>query len=375
MVDTAAWRDSVDVHAVSLKQTEIELGHTVIMINIDGAHGEGGGQIVRTALAMSALTGQVLHLYNIRGHRPKPGLMAQHLQAVKATAAITHARVQGAELGARELTFTPGPLGDGNYRFDIGTAGAVTLVAQTLIVPLSFAATASHITISGGTHVPWSPSFHYFSWHWLRFLERSGFRVRARLERIGFYPRGGGRISVDIDPISSLTPLSLTACGALRRIRGISLVGNLDLSIAERQQRQACKRLGRLCDDVDIELQRFPSYSPGTCLLLLAEFEQSQCCYSALGARGKRAECVADEAVDAFETFLKSGAAVDEHLADQLIVPLSIVSGVSELHIGRITQHLLTNIEMVRRFLPVDVTVRGAVGSPGHVRIRGHALK
>ncbi len=345
------------------------------MISIDGAHGEGGGQILRTALAMSAITGQALHIHNIRGRRPKPGLMAQHLQAVEATAAVARAHVQGAKLGAPELTFEPGVLAGGNYRFDIGTAGAVTLVAQTLVIPLSFATTASCVTISGGTHVPWSPSFHYFSWHWLRLLKGSGFRIRAVLERIGFYPRGGGRISVDIDPVATLSPLSLTARGALRRIRGISLVASLDLSIAERQQRQALGRLGRLCDDIDIELQRFASYSPGTSLLLLAEFERSQCCYATLGARGKPAERVADEAVDALEAFLESGAAVDEHAADQLIVPLSLVSGTSELHTSRITQHLLTNVDIVRLFLPVDIAVRGDIGSPGRVRIRGHTLK
>jgi RNA 3'-terminal phosphate cyclase (ATP) len=345
------------------------------MISIDGGYGEGGGQILRTALAMSAITRQALHIHNIRGRRPKPGLMAQHLQALEATAAITRARVQGAKLGSLELTFEPGELAGGDYRFDIGTAGAVTLVAQAVVVPLSFAVRASRITISGGTHVPWSPSFHYFAWHWLYLLGRSGFRIRAMLERIGFYPRGGGCISVDVDPIGTLSPLSFTTRGALRRIRGISLVGSLDVSIAERQQRQALRRLAGLCDDIAIELQQFTSYSPGTSLLLLAEFERSQCCYGALGARGKRAERVADEAVDALEAFLESGAAVDQHAADQLIVPLSIVGGTSELHTNRITQHLLTNVDTVRRFLPVDIVVRGDVGSSGWVRIHGHALR
>jgi RNA 3'-terminal phosphate cyclase (ATP) len=345
------------------------------MISIDGGYGEGGGQILRTALAMSAITRQALHIHNIRGRRPKPGLMAQHLQALEATAAITRARVQGAKLGSLELTFEPGELAGGDYRFDIGTAGAVTLVAQAVVVPLSFAARASRITISGGTHVPWSPSFHYFAWHWLYLLGRSGFRIRAMLERIGFYPRGGGCISVDVDPIGTLSPLSFTTRGALRRIRGISLVGSLDVSIAERQQRQALRRLAGLCDDIGIELQRFTSYSPGTSLLLLAEFERSQCCYGALGARGKRAERVADEAVDALEAFLESGAAVDQHAADQLIVPLSVVGGTSELHTSRITQHLLTNVDTVRRFSPVDIVVRGDIGSPGRVRIHGHALR
>jgi RNA 3'-phosphate cyclase len=345
------------------------------MISIDGARGEGGGQILRTALAMSAITGQALHIHNIRGRRPKPGLMAQHLQAVEATAAVTRARVQGAKLGALDLTFEPSLLAGGNYRFDVGTAGAVILVAQAVVIPLSFAATVSRVTISGGTHVPWSPSFHYFAWHWLRLLERSGFRISAALERIGFYPRGGGRVSVDIEPTASLSPLSLTARGALRRIRGISLVASLDLSIAERQRQQALRRLGGLCDDIDIELQQFASYSPGTALLLLAEFEHSQCCCVALGARGKRAEHVADEVVEALDVFLESGAAIDEHAADQLIVPLSLVSGTSELHTSRITQHLLTNVDVVRLFLPVHIDVRGAVGSPGQVRIHGSGLK
>lgn len=345
------------------------------MISIDGARGEGGGQILRTALTMSAITGQPFHIRNIRGQRSRPGLMAQHLQAVAATAAVAAARVQGAALGAPELTFEPGSLGAGNHKFDIGTAGAVTLVAQAVVLPLSFAATASHVAICGGTHVPWSPCYHYLAWHWLHFLERSGFRIHVALERVGFYPRGGGRITLDVEPAGTLSPLSLTARGALRRIRGISLVGSLDFSIAERQQRQVLKRLRGLCDDIDIELLRFSSYSPGTALSLIAEFEHSQCCYGALGARGKRAERVADEAVDALEAFLQTGAAIDEHLADQLMVPLSLVHGTSELHTSRITPHLLTNMDVVRLFLPVDISVHGDIGSPGVVRIRGHALK
>jgi RNA 3'-terminal phosphate cyclase (ATP) len=341
------------------------------MIDVDGTHGEGGGQILRTALAMSVLTGQALRIRDIRGRRPKPGLMPQHLQAVHAAAAISQARVQGAKLGSMELRFEPRSLNAGDYSFDIGTAGAVTLVLQTVTIPLSFAPAASHVTVVGGTHVPWSPSFHYLDWHWLHYLRCSGYPIRAALDRPGFYPKGGGRVSAEFEPATELRPLSLLDRGRLRRVHGLSMVANLDVSIAERQRHQAMQRLVRHGVSIDVGLAHMRAYSPGTMLLLIAEFEHSQCCYAALGARGKPAERVADEAVDALEAFLATDAAIDEHLADQLIVPLSAVAGRSELRPARITQHLVTNADVVRLFLPVDIVIDGSIGTPGSITIQG----
>jgi RNA 3'-phosphate cyclase len=341
------------------------------MIDIDGTQGEGGGQILRTSLAMSVLTGQPLRIRRIRGRRPKPGLMPQHLQAVHAAAAISQARVQGAKLGSTALTFEPRSLNAGNYSFDIGTAGAVTLVLQTVTIPLSFAPAASRVTVIGGTNVPWSPSFHYLAEHWLHYLRCCGYHIQAALERPGFYPKGGGRVSVELEPATGLRPLSLVERGRLQCVHGLSMVANLDVSIAERQRHQAMQRLTPYGANIDIELAQVHAYSPGTMLLLIAEFENTQCCYSALGARGKPAERVADEAVDALEAFFETDAAIDEHLADQLIVPLAAVDGRSEVRPARITQHLVTNADVVRLFLPVDIVINGAIGTTGSISIEG----
>jgi RNA 3'-phosphate cyclase len=341
------------------------------MIKIDGTHGEGGGQILRTALALSILSSQATRLCNIRGRRPKPGLMPQHLWAVEAAAKISHARVQGATLGSLELSFEPGIVSAGDYGFDIGTAGAVMLVLQTVAIPLSFAHGNSRLAVTGGTHVPLSPSYEFFALHWAHILHRSGFRIEVILERPGFYPKGGGRVRAAITPLRRAAPLRLLERGKLRRIYGVSLAAALDLSVAQRQMHQARTRLTPLCADIDIEVKRLSSYSPGTALLLVAEFEHTQCAYGALGARGKPAERVADEAVDALLAFLAGDAAIDEHLADQLILPLAVADGVSELSIARITPHLVTNTDIVRLFLPVEITISGEIGMPGRVRIAG----
>ncbi|MFQ5935806.1 MAG: RNA 3'-terminal phosphate cyclase [Acidiferrobacterales bacterium] len=344
------------------------------MIEVEGTHGEGGGQILRTSLAMSVLTGKVLRIRNIRARRAKPGLMAQHLRAVEAAAAISGARVDGAKLRSSELTFEPGVITGGEYQFDVSTAGAVTLVLQTIAVPLAFARLRSRVTIIGGTHVPWSPSYGYLERHWAYYLRQSGFSLNTALERAGFYPKGGGQISAEVEPVTRLLPLSLAERGRLRKIRGCSSVACLDMSIAERQRRQALRRLRGHCQDIEIEIRQLAAYSPGTALLLLAEFEHAQCCYTALGARGKPAERVADEAVDALERFVATKAAIDEHLADQLLLPLSVVAGTSELSTPCVTHHLTTNADVIRSFLPVEIAIQGATGSPGLVRIHSTGL-
>jgi RNA 3'-phosphate cyclase len=339
------------------------------MVQIDGALGEGGGQVLRSALALSILTGTPMRITNIRGRRPKPGLMAQHLKAVEAAAAVSQAHVAGAELGSQTLLFEPRAIRHGDFRFDIGTAGATSLVLQTVAVPLSAAGQASSLTITGGTHVPWSPCFDYLQLHWLPYMQQIGFKIDLALEVAGFYPRGGGRVRATIRPANTLSALHLTQRGKLQRISGISGVSNLHVSIAERQRAQALRRLTGRCGDIGIDLARMPARSPGTVLLLLAEFEGSRCCYAALGARGKPAERVADEAVDALEEFLATDAAIDQYLADQLILPLACAGAVSELRTAKITQHLVTNAAIVRMFLPVDIAIQGEIGTSGLIRI------
>jgi RNA 3'-terminal phosphate cyclase (ATP) len=340
-------------------------------LQIDGSLGEGGGQVLRSALTLSLFTGTPVRLTNIRAKRPKPGLMAQHLKAVEAAAAIGRAQVDGAVLGSQRLTFEPNGIHAGHFHFDIATAGSTTLVLQTILPPLGLARTASTIVITGGTHVPWSPSFDYLDLHWLRYMEEIGFHAAATLPRAGFYPRGGGRVEATVQPAAAPSPLRLTERGPLKGIHGISAVANLDRAIAERQRRQALRRLSGYSNQIDIEPRDLPAPSPGTFLLLLAEFDGSRCCYVALGARGKPAERVADEAVDALAEFLATDGAVDQFLADQLLVPLTLAAGISEIRTSKVTEHLVTNAKLACRFIPAAVSVAGDIGRPGVVRISG----
>jgi RNA 3'-terminal phosphate cyclase (ATP) len=341
---------------------------------IDGSLGEGGGQVLRAALALSVLTGQPFHIAKIRARRPKPGLMPQHLKAVEAAASVCGGRAQGVRLGVHELDFTPGPVAAGRYRFHIGTAGAISLVLQTVFLPLSFAGQPSQVTITGGTHVPWSPCHHYLEMQWLPAVARIGFRARLRLEKAGFYPRGGGSVRAEIDPPTCLMPLDLTVRGPLRYIHGLSGVCNLDPAIAGRQRVRALERLRGVCDDVEVELATLPGASQGTVLLLFAQFAYHSFCCFALGERGKRAERVADEAVDELLAFLRTDGVVDRNLADQLLLPLAVVPGTSEMRTSEVTQHLLTLSDLLPRFLPVRIRVEGDLGSPGTVRITGTEL-
>ncbi len=341
------------------------------MVEIDGSYGEGGGQVLRSALALSLLTGRDVHIRNIRAGRRRPGLMAQHLRSVQAAVAVGRAEHNGAELGSTSLVFRPQGLHPGQFRLDIGTAGSTSLVLQTILLPLCLAGEPSRCLITGGTHVPWSPCFHYLERHWLPYLRQAGLDVDLALHRTGFYPRGGGKVFAAVRPVEVIQPLALAERGALRRISCLSMVTNLDRTIAQRQLDRAVRRLRVRRAEIVAETDRLPGPGRGTLLFLIAEFEHGRCCYYALGERGKSAERVADEAVDAFERFLATGGAIDEHLADQLILPLAVAAGESWLRTAKVTGHLLTNVWVVGQFLPVAIEIEGSEGQPGLVRIAG----
>ena len=339
-------------------------------LSIDGSIGEGGGQVLRTSLTLSLITRSPFTLTNIRRRRKQPGLMAQHLKAVEAASKAGMAKVESARLGSQSLTFEPVGICPGYFEVDIGTAGATSLVLQTILPALSFAASASMVTVTGGTHVPWSPCFHFLALHWLPYMRRIGFNFRLELESAGFYPRGGGQVRAIVQPASALSPLRLTSRGPLRRIRGISAVANLNVSVAERQRDQALRRLTKVSEAIEIEILRLSSPSKGALFLLLAEFENSQCCFQGLGARGKPAEHVSDEAVDEFLDFLATDGAVDQFLCDQLILPLALAPGVSEVRTSKLTSHITSNAEIIKMFLPVSIKIDGEIGEPGSIRIR-----
>lgn len=345
------------------------------VLEIDGSSGEGGGQILRSSLSLSILYGRGFHISNIRGARQNPGLAEQHLVAVAAAARICAAQVEGAALRSRELTFRPGKIRSGRYRFQVRTAGSAVLVLQTVFLPLARSGSATSIQIIGGTHVPWSPSFHYLDLHWLPCLRQAGYDAQLNLHTAGFYPQGGGHIGTTVRPVGRVSPLIINRRGKLSGIVGLSVVANLPLEIAERQKRQALGRLlkalpGVPAPDIRIRLLQLPSPGKGTMLLLKGSFEGGSCCFSSLGEPGKPAERVADQAVDQFLAFLESDGAVDPYLADQLMLPLLQAEGPSELRTSEISSHQLTNAAVLQAFLPGSIKILGQPGKPGTIIIQ-----
>ena len=341
------------------------------LVIIDGSYGEGGGQILRTSLALSCMTGRPVELVNIRKNRKKPGLQPQHLTAVKAAAEISRADVQGAELSSTHIRFTPAALPGGDYHFDVsktrGSAGSTSLVLQTLFLPLCFARQQSAVSVIGGTHVPWSPSFHYLNWVFLPMLSGIGAPVALDIEKWGWYPIGGGKVAARISLPKEFKPLDITERGKLLMVSGISAVSNLPVEIASRQRNQAMKRLSVKGIEAEIDVISAPSPGKGTFLFLLAEFENVTAGFGGLGAIGKRAEVVADEACEEFFSYLDSPGALDPHLADQIVPYLALASGPSRFTTSRITKHLLTNLWVIRQFLDAEISAEGEEGEPGTV--------
>jgi len=344
------------------------------MVRIDGSFGEGGGQILRTSLALSCVLGTPMKITNIRKTRKNAGLQPQHLTAVMAAASIAGAEVQGAELSSTELEFRPGRTSGGTYHFDVaekkGSAGSTSLVLQTILLPLCFAEKSSLVTVSGGTHVPWSPSFHYLRSIVAPLLFRIGVPVECAIASWGWFPIGNGQVSARITPARVLQPLTVIDRGRLVRVFGISAISNLPNHIATRQRDRALAILSRQGIDASIEVLSAPSPGKGSFLFLAAEFEHLVAGFGSLGAIGKRAEEVADEACDELLSYLRSKGALDPHLADQVVPWLAFCQGPSEFSTSRVTGHLLTNLWVVRQFMDIDVRVEGVEGEEGRVVIR-----
>jgi RNA 3'-terminal phosphate cyclase (ATP) len=347
------------------------------LLHIDGSFGEGGGQILRTSLALSSVLGKPIEITNIRKARKKPGLRPQHLTAVMAAASIARAEVRGAELSSTALQFRPDRTSGGTYHFDVsekkGSAGSVNLVLQTILLPLCFAVQASLVTVKGGTHVPWSPSYHYLSSIVAPLLFRLGVKAEFSIASWGWYPIGGGHVSARITPARELRPLTIIERGKLLRVTGISAVSNLPNHIAARQRDRALAILSRQDIDASIEIQTAPSPGKGSFLFLTAEFEHLPAGFGSLGAIGKRAEEVADEACKELLSHLSANGALDPHLADQIVPWFAFCRGKSEFTTSRVTRHLLTNLWVVRQFLDIDVRVEGSEGEEGRVSIRPSA--
>jgi RNA 3'-phosphate cyclase len=340
------------------------------LLELDGAYGEGGGQILRTSLALSLITGRGFHMRNIRQGRKKPGLQAQHLASVLAAAAIGGAQVCGAHRDSVDLVFEPGSVVPGQYRFTIGTAGATGLVLQTVFLPLALRTDApSEITLEGGTHVLASPCFHFLDVTWRAYLELLGLRVLLQMLRPGFYPRGGGVVKAHVQPCSRLAKLQLTQQAPTTMATGFSAVAGLPEHIAQRQARRAAYRLEQAGISAAIREETWPG-GPGTVLALVLENGPVPTLFFGLGERGKPAERVADEAVDQVLAYLQTApAAVDSHSADQLLLPLALAEGPSEFSVAAMTSHLFTNVAVIRQFRARDIHCEGNEGGQGCVRI------
>ena len=336
---------------------------------LDGSEGEGGGQILRSALSLSLVTGWPFRITKIRGRRNPPGLRPQHLACVRGALAIGDARCEGAEVGSSELEFRPGTVRPGEYLLEVGTAGSAPLLFQCLYYPLALSG-PSELTLRGGTHVPHSPSYHYLAWVWLPMLSAFGLGGQLQLRRAGFYPQGGGEFKATIaERQPPAGKVQFPARGTLRDMDVTSFVGGLPFEHAERQAKAAVTALrenGIYCSAENLPLPT--ARSAGSMVFIRAQFEHTLAGFTALGDRGSRAEKVGREAAEQVGEFMQSAGALDVHLADQILLPAGLLAagllqpGVAAetlFSTAAVTAHLATNASIVHEFLPVKVAIDG----------------
>jgi RNA 3'-terminal phosphate cyclase (ATP) len=323
------------------------------VIQIDGSRGEGGGQVVRTAVSLAAVTGLAAEIVRVRDRRQRPGLQPQHLAAVRAAATICDATLVGAEIGSSRLIFEPGRAPHaGEYIFDIRTAGATTLVLQTVLIPLLHAEGQSSVEVIGGTYQPMSPSADYLQRVYIPALKRFGVDVEVEHGPAGYYPRGGGRLRAIVKG-GPLKAVQLVARGARRSLDAIVVTSRLGEQVAER----ASATISSIVPDAAIHVSRPTAFSPGAAVTVVADHEGGLAGFSAIGRRGWPMEEVAAEACRLFKDWDASGAACDEHLADQLVLPASLATGTSRWTTPVVTEHLTTVLEIVDAFIPITRTL------------------
>ena len=339
------------------------------IITIDGSQGEGGGQILRTSLALSLVTGRPFRLERVRAGRRQPGLLRQHLTAVHAARDIARAKVRGDELGSRELQFEPGRVRGGEYRFAVGTAGSATLVLQTVLVPLALAEGVSELTLEGGTHNPAAPPFEFLARTFLPLFNRMGPEVAVRLERHGFYPAGGGRFAVLIQPRAELAPLSLETRGEPVEVSARALVAGLPENIAARELAVVRERLGLSREAARREVLDRES-GPGNAVMIEIGDGSVTEVVTGFGEKGVSAELVASRTCDEAQQYLEAAVPVGVHLADQLLVPLAVAGGGSFRTLAP-SSHTRTNAEVIERFLSVKVTFEPEPAGAFRVSVNG----
>lgn len=323
------------------------------MLRLDGSAGEGGGQILRTALSLSLVTGTPFCLTDIRGGRERPGLKRQHLTAVAAAAQVGRARVEGLRLHSSRIDFLPGDVSGGDHVFDVQSAGSASLVLQTVLPALLLAATPSRLVLRGGTHNPFAPPWDFLVHVFLPWLHRMGAAVEAELVRPGFFPAGGGELRVTVQPVARLTPVDALERGRVVSRRATALVANLPLTIAERELHVVAKELGWRKKELRAE-ERHDAAGPGNALTLHVETRHASEVVTGFGEKGVPAERVAKRACRALQRYLAADVPVGEHLADQLLLPLALAGGGSFRTLP-LSSHARTNAALIERFLPVRI--------------------
>jgi RNA 3'-terminal phosphate cyclase (ATP) len=325
-------------------------------VMIDGAMGEGGGQVFRTSLALSLITGKPFRITNIRAGRKQGGLLRQHLTALNAAAEVGQAKVSGAEIGSSEVAFEPGRVKPGEFRFSVGTAGSATLVLQTILPALMTASAPSHLVLEGGTHNPYAPPYDFLEKAFLPVLRKMGPEVSCHLERPGFYPAGGGRFTVTVDPVSDLARLNLVERGEIKSCRCCAVVALLGKHIGDREIKVVCEEMdwGRECASIVSHRQ---SRGPGNILTIAIESEGVTEVFTGFGMRGVTAERVALGAVEEAKRYLKADVPVGVHLADQILLPMALAGGGSFRTLAP-SRHTLTNIQVIESFLNVAISPR-----------------
>ena len=329
------------------------------MVKIDGTYGEGGGQIIRTAIALAAITGKEVEIENIRANRPNPGLSAQHLHAVKAVEKLSGGRTEGLELRSTRLKFAPGALNGFEGEIDIGTAGSITLLLQCLIPVAVFADSETKVRIRGGTDVKWSPPMDFYTELFLKAIREMGCDVHLDLKRRGYYPKGDGLVEAKITPLHQLKGIVLVEAESERTggvVKGISHSCGLPAHVAERQAKAAESVLNAAGYDSELKTEIDEKNGKRTtgCGITLWKGYKSG---SALGERGKRAERVGEEAAGNIIKELASASTVDVYLADQLIPYIALANGKSEIRVREMTKHLETNMYVTKKFLDVEFEV------------------
>ena len=347
---------------------------------IDGSTGEGGGQILRTSLALACITGRNLHIENIRAGRRNPGLARQHLSCVQAACQICNGHCQGATQGSKVLDFQPGPVQSGDFHLDIGSAGSATLVIQTVLPALFLADRASAVTVTGGTHNPLAPPFDFLCESFLPAIATGGFSGKCKLLKHGFFPAGGGKITFDVQPRQRQPHQAIKLCepGRQFQIHALVYTAKLAAHIARRQEKLLLQS-GLTFENIE-HIEVTDSDGPGNCVMIRLCDGGRTTVFTAFGMRGKASTDVVSEVVNLVKDFLASGAAVDRFLADQLLIYMAMgpSSNAGCYTTNELSEHLLTNMEIIKKFLSVDfdvhrqkqlyrISCRPAVGITGYI--------